>query len=335
MTQYFRPIPMQDRLRPANARMIAQGWCWFDRAERISRGGGRELVGIDDIPAEVAERICAPRAPIAGLTFDAPRIMGILNVTPDSFSDGGKFIAPDAALKHARDMVADGADILDIGGESTRPGADIVPVDIEISRTAPVISAIRADMQTPISIDTRKAEVAQAAIAAGAGLINDVAAFTYDPALSELAASTDTPVCLMHAQGVPKTMQDAPDYADVLLDVYDFLEERIQVAEAAGIPRTNIMIDPGIGFGKMPEHNLAILRNISLFHALGCPILLGASRKAFIGDITGANSAEDRTFGSVSVAQMAIAQGVQILRVHDIKATKQVFAMHMAVTKSE
>ena len=335
MTQYFRPIPMQDRLRPANARMIAQGWCWFDRAERISRGGGRELVGIDDIPAEVAERICAPRAPIAGLTFDAPRIMGILNVTPDSFSDGGKFIAPDAALKHARDMVADGADILDIGGESTRPGADIVPVDIEISRTAPVISAIRADMQTPISIDTRKAEVAQAAIAAGAGLINDVAAFTYDPALSELAASTDTPVCLMHAQGVPKTMQDAPDYADVLLDVYDFLEERIQVAEAAGIPRTNIMIDPGIGFGKMPEHNLAILRNISLFHALGCPILLGASRKAFIGDITGANSAEDRTFGSVSVAQMAIAQGVQILRVHDIKATKQVFAMHMAVTKAE
>ncbi|PHQ99849.1 MAG: dihydropteroate synthase [Marinosulfonomonas sp.] len=335
MTQYFRPIPMQERLRPANSRWIARGWCWFDRAVRISRGGGRELVGMGDIPADVLKRICAPRAPIAGLSFDTPRIMGILNVTPDSFSDGGKFIAPDAALKHARDMVADGADILDIGGESTRPGADIVPVDVEISRTAPVISAICAELKTPVSIDTRKADVARAAITAGASLINDVAAFTYDPSLAELAASTDTSVCLMHAQGVPKTMQDAPDYADVLLDVYDFLEERIQVAITAGIPRTSIMIDPGIGFGKLPEHNLAILRNISLFHALGCPILLGASRKTFIGDITGANSAEDRTFGSVSVAQMAIAQGVQILRVHDIRATKQALAMHMAVTKAE
>ncbi len=333
MMQYFRPIPMQDRRHPANARWIAHGWCWFDRAERITRGGGRELVGIDAIPADVLKRICAARAPITGLSFDTPRIMGILNVTPDSFSDGGKFSAPDAALKHARDMVADGADILDIGGESTRPGADVVTIGAEISRTAPVISALRAALKTPISIDTRKAEVARAAIAAGASLINDVAAFTYDPALAELAANTATPVCLMHAQGVPKTMQDAPDYADVLLDVYDFLAERIQVAETAGIPRTNIMIDPGIGFGKTPDHNLAILRGISLFHALGCPILLGASRKKFIGDITGANSAEDRTFGSVSVAQSALAQGVQILRVHDIKATKQVFAMHMAVTQ--
>ncbi len=335
MTQYFRPIPMQDLLRPANARTIADGWCWFDRAERITRGGGRELVGIDDIPAELVERICAPRAPIAGLSFDAPRIMGILNVTPDSFSDGGKFIAPDAALKHARDMVADGADILDIGGESTRPGADIVSVDIEISRTAPVISAIRAELQTPISIDTRKAEVARTAIAAGAGLINDVAAFTYDPALADLAAETATPVCLMHAQGVPKTMQDAPNYGDVLLDVYDFLAQRIQVAISAGIPRAHIMIDPGIGFGKTTDHCLGLLRDISLFHALGCPILLGASRKTFIGDITGENLAEDRTFGSVSVAQSAVAQGIQILRVHDIKATKQALAMQMAVTTTK
>jgi len=335
MTQYFRPIPMQGHLRPANARRIAQGWCWFDRVERITRGGGRELVGVDDIPTDVVDRICAPRAPVAGLSFDAPRIMGILNVTPDSFSDGGKFNAPDVALEHARDMVADGADILDIGGESTRPGADVVPIDAEISRTAPVISAIRAELQTPISIDTRKAEVARAAVAAGAGLINDVAAFTYDPALADLAVETASPVCLMHAQGVPKTMQDAPSYGDVTLDVYDFLAERISMAEAAGIPRTNIMIDPGIGFGKTPGHNLAILRDISLFHALGCPVLLGASRKTFIGDITGANSAEDRTFGSVSVALMAIAQGIQILRVHDIKPTKQVFAMYMAVTTAE
>ncbi len=330
MTRYFRPIPMQDHVRPDNARLIAGGWCWFDRAERITRDGARELVGIDDIPADVVARISAPRAPVAGLEFNAPRLMGILNVTPDSFSDGGKFSAPDAALTHACNMVAGGADILDIGGESTRPGADFVPVDVEISRTAPVIAAIRSELQTPISIDTRKADVAQAALAAGANLINDVAAFTHDPALAELAAKTNTPVCLMHAQGDPKTMQDAPCYDDVLLDVYDFLSACIQMAQAAGIPRARIVIDPGIGFGKTIAHNLTLLRNISLFHALGCTILLGASRKKFIGDISGANSAKDRTFGSVSVAIGAAAQGVQLLRVHDIAATKQALALQLA-----
>lgn len=331
MTHYFRPISMQDHARPDNARSIAGGWCWFDRAERITRDGGRELIEIKDIPADVVARISAPRAPVAGLEFDTPRLMGILNVTPDSFSDGGKFNAPDAALTHARDMVADGADILDIGGESTRPGADFVPEDVEISRTAPVIAAIRGEMQAPISIDTRKADVAQAALAAGANLINDVAAFTHDAELAKLAAKTSTPVCLMHAQGDPKTMQDAPRYDDVLLDVYDFLEARIQVAQAAGIPRSQIMIDPGIGFGKTTQHCLALLRNISLFHALGCTILLGASRKKFIGDISGAKSAKDRTFGSVSVAMGAVAQGVQILRVHDIAATKQALALQLAI----
>jgi dihydropteroate synthase len=332
VSDYFRPIAMQDRARPENACAIAGGWCWFDRAEKISRNGQKQLVGIDDIPADILDHITTPRAKIAGLRFDAPRLMGVLNVTPDSFSDGGKFNAPDAALQHAREMVAQGADILDIGGESTRPGADFVPEDLEISRTAPVIAAISAQMQTPVSIDTRKAAVARAAIDAGAGLINDVAAFCHDPALAKLAAKTRTSVCLMHAQGDPKTMQDAPYYDDVLLDVYDFLAQRVAVAQAAGISRAEIVIDPGIGFGKTLEHNLTLLRNISLFHGLGCVILLGASRKSFIGDISGATSAQDRAFGSVSVAQMAVLQGVQMLRVHDIAATRQALALQMAIT---
>lgn len=336
MMKYYRPIPMQGAARPANARQIAGGWCWFDRVEQITRRGGwRKLIAIGEVPAEVLTRITTPRADIAGLTFDTPRIMGILNVTPDSFSDGGDFSAPEAAMKHARDMVIDGADILDIGGESTRPGADVVPVDLEISRTAPVISAIRSEMQTPVSIDTRNAAAAQAAINAGANLINDVSAFSHDADMAGVAADTAAPVCLMHAQGAPKTMQDAPSYEDVLLDVYDYLEARIQMAEAAGIPRARIMIDPGIGFGKRPEHNLLLLQNISLFHALGCVILLGASRKKFIGDITGTASAKDRTFGSVAVAILAVTQGVQMMRVHDIKPTKQAISMQMAITMTK
>lgn len=332
--QYFRPIPMQDSARPDNAHLIAGGWCWFDRVERITRGGAREVIPVSDVPEDVLQRISAPRAAMAGLSFEAPRIMGILNVTPDSFSDGGDFTAPEAALKHAREMLADGADILDIGGESTRPGADVVPIEQEVARTAQVISSIRDALEASVSIDTRNAKTAEAAIKAGADLINDVSAFSHDPDMLAVAVKTAAPVCLMHAQGVPKTMQAEPRYDDVLLDVYDYLAGRIQIAEAAGIPRVRIMIDPGIGFGKRPEHNLALLSDISLFHALGCVILLGASRKKFIADITGAQSAKDRTFGSVAIAQMAVTQGVQVVRVHDIKPTKQAIAMQMAITKT-
>lgn len=334
MKTYFRAVPMTDPMRPANARSIADGWCWFDRAEKISRNGQSELVSIDEINADILQRITSPRCTIAGLTFEQPRLMGILNVTPDSFSDGGKFSNPDDAVRHANDMVRQGADILDIGGESTRPGADYVDINDEISRTAPVILAIRKKLDVPISIDTRKSAVAKAALDAGADLINDVAAFTHDPTLIHLVAQRNAPVCLMHAQGDPKTMQDKPCYDNVLLDVYDFLEEKIMAAEAAGIPRTRIIIDPGIGFGKTAQHNLTLLANISLFHSLGCVILLGASRKKFIGDITGEKSAKDRVSGSVCVAQTATSQGVQLLRVHDIKETKQAIAMQKAtITK--
>jgi len=268
---------------------------------------------------------------MGGVSMDVPQIMGILNVTPDSFSDGGLFHATDRAVSHAKQMAAAGATILDIGGESTRPGAHFVPVGEEIDRTAPVIAALAAENVPPMSIDTRKAAVAEMAISAGAAWVNDISAGTYDPQMGALAAQMGTPLCLMHAQGDPKTMQDAPCYDDVLLDVYDFLETRIAWAEAAGVQRAHIIVDPGIGFGKTLDHNLTLLRNIALFHSLGCPILLGASRKRFIGEISGAAAADERMAGSVAVALAAIAQGVQIVRVHDVAQTQQALALWQAV----
>lgn len=328
---YYRPIPMNDTHRPADAQCLAGGWAWFTHAEVMERGQAGRLIAAKDIPSDVLDRLSAPRPAIAGLTMDAPKIMGILNVTPDSFSDGGKFNAPDAALAQARAMIADGADILDIGGESTRPGAATVETTDEIARTAPVISAIRAQSDVAISIDTRKAAVAQAALEAGANLINDVSAFTFDPDMAGVAAAANAPSCLMHAQGDPATMQIAPHYEDVTLDVYDHLNARINAAEAAGLRRDQIVVDPGIGFGKTLEHNLTLLRNISIFHGLGCAVLLGASRKKFIGTLGHAPDAADRMPGSVAVALYGVRQGVQILRVHDTLATRQALSLQLAL----
>lgn len=330
--RYYRPIAQTDAFRPPEAKSIAGGWSWFTHAEVLSRSGTEGLVPVADIPEPWLTRLTAPRADVAGMSMSRVQIMGILNVTPDSFSDGGRFNAAPAALEHAVEMVKDGADIIDIGGESTRPGAAEVAIEDEINRTAPVIAAIRASGNTtPISIDTRKAAVAQAALDAGASLVNDVAAFTFDPALAAVTAKAGAPVCLMHAQGNPDTMQDDPSYANVLLDVFDFLEERVTAAEAAGIPRDRIVVDPGIGFGKTLDHNLALLRGLSLFHGLGCAILLGVSRKRFIGVIGNAQEAADRMPGSVAVALAGAAQGVQILRVHDVKETRQALSLSEAV----
>lgn len=259
--------------------------------------------------------------------------MGILNVTPDSFSDGGRFLDPAAALAQGRAMAAAGADVIDIGGESTRPGAAEVSITDETARTAPVIAALRAGgVPALISIDTRKAEVAEAALAAGAGMVNDVAAFSFDPAMAEVVARAGVPVCLMHAQGTPATMQADPQYDDVVLDVYDFLAGRIAAAEAAGIARARIVVDPGIGFGKTQAHNLALIRGLALFHGLGCPVLLGASRKRFIGSIGGEAQADRRGPGSMAVALAGVAEGVQVLRVHDVADTRQALALWQAVT---
>ncbi|SFR43096.1 dihydropteroate synthase [Yoonia tamlensis] len=332
MSRYYQPAVRWGADRPAGAYPLAGGFCWFDRVTLRARGQVDRWITADAVPADVLDRLTRPRAPIAGMAMDRPQLMGILNVTPDSFSDGGQFAATKAAVAHALAMVQAGAAIIDIGGESTRPGAKTVPIADEIARVLPVITAIRAQSPIPISIDTRKAPVAQAAITAGADLVNDVSALGYDAGTAQVAATAGTPVCLMHAQGDPATMQQNPAYDDVLLDVYDYLEQRIAHATAAGIARDRIVIDPGIGFGKTLDHNLALLRGLSLFHALGCPILLGASRKKFIGTIGGDLSA-DRTSGSVAVALHGARQGVQLLRVHDISATKQALDLEWAINQ--
>lgn len=328
---YYRPIPRVDPSRPKDALTLAGGWCWFDHVEVFARHRAPVQLPVSELPELERARLVAPRPAFAGLDMSRPNLMGILNVTPDSFSDGGQFNDPNAARAQAQALIDGGADILDIGGESTRPGASYVTVEDEISRTAPVIASIRAHSDIAISIDTRKSEVAKAALEAGAELINDVYAFTHDPALAALSAVEDAPVCLMHAQGDPEVMQENPTYENVLLDVYDFLEERISAAQAAGIKRDKIMIDPGIGFGKSVVHNLQLLNRISLFHTLGCPILLGASRKRFIGTIANETDAMARMPGSIAVALGAVLQGVQLCRVHDIKETKQALALLEAV----
>lgn len=332
MTDYFRPFARTDASRTVTAFTLAGGWCWFDQVEVLRRDAAPTVVPAHSLDDDVLKRLCAPRADIAGMAMDAPRIMGILNVTPDSFSDGGQFNAPEAAMTQAQVLIGGGADILDIGGESTRPGAAEVPVDQEIARTAPVIAALRgAGVTTPISIDTRKAAVGAAAMAAGADLINDVAAFTFDPELLSVAVAERAPVCVMHAQGTPETMQSDPRYDDVVMDVYDALSGYVETCVAAGLRRDQITVDPGIGFGKTLEHNIKLLKSLSIFHGLGCPILLGASRKRFIGVIGDVPEAADRMPGSVAVAMAAAAQGVQILRVHDVAATRQALRLTQAM----
>ncbi|ULB08956.1 dihydropteroate synthase [Cereibacter azotoformans] len=330
---YVRPIPLADPARPEGALPLAGGPLFFDRVEILERGRTPLILPARELDPAALAPLTAPRPPLAGLSMGRPRVMGILNVTPDSFSDGGRFAALPDALAQAQALASDGADILDIGGESTRPGAAEVDAADEISRTAPVIEMLRGQgLSLPVSIDTRKAAVAEAALQAGADLVNDVAALTWDVGLANLVARSGAPVCLMHAQGTPQTMQADPRYDDVLLDVYDWLAERIRAAEAAGIPRSRIVTDPGIGFGKTLEHNLAILRRLSLFHGLGCPILLGASRKRFIGTLSGEPLADRRMGGSVAVALAAAAQGAQILRVHDVRETRQALVLWRAVT---
>ncbi len=323
MTVYYRPLVQIGPRRPADAVPVAGGWAWFTHAESLTRSSS-DIVSHRDVPEPWQTRLSAPRTAFAGLQFSAPVIMGILNVTPDSFSDGGAHDAPEAALQAAKGMVAAGAHMIDVGGESTRPGAQTVPEKEEIRRTEPVIRALRdRQILQTVSIDTRKASVAQAALDAGASLVNDVSGFTFDPELATLCAARGVPVCVMHAQGDPATMQAAPHYENVVLDVYDFLEKRIGALVDQGVARDRIIADPGIGFGKTQAHNLYLLRNLSLFHGLGVPILLGASRKRFIGTIGGEPRAEARAPGSIAVALAALEQGVQIVRVHDVAETTQ------------
>ena len=332
---YFRPIVMSDPARPEAAVPVVGGPCWFDRVEVLTRGRAPVIVPVDDLGAADLARLSVPRPDFGGLAMDRTRIMGILNVTPDSFSDGGLFLKPEAAVMQAR-LMASGAEIIDIGGESTRPGAVEVSAEDEIARTVPVIAALRAGgLEAAVSIDTRKAVVAEAALAAGATWVNDVTALRFDAAMAGVAAKAGVPVVLMHSLASPATMQDDPQYDDVLLDVYDALASRVAFAEAAGIRRENIAVDPGIGFGKTLQHNLALLARLSLFHDLGLPVLLGASRKRFIGTIAAEDEAQRRMPGSLAVALWGVAQGVQMIRVHDVAETRQALSLWQAVRQGE
>lgn len=259
------------------------------------------------------------------LDLTHPQVMGILNVTPDSFSDGGEFRALDAAVAQARKMVADGAGIIDVGGESTRPGASVVSVEEEIARVVPVIQAIQQELDIPISIDTSKPEVMRAAVNAGAGLINDVRALQVDGAL-EAAVECDVPVCLMHSQGTPQTMQNDPQYDDVVTDVIAFLSERINKCEQAGISRDKLILDPGFGFGKRASHNLQLMQSLSKFVEQGLPVLVGVSRKSMIGKLLNV-SVEERLAASLSLAAISVWQGAKIIRSHDVRETVQAIMM--------
>lgn len=264
-------------------------------------------------------------------------LMGIVNITPDSFSDGGLFVGRQAGIDHAVSLARQGADILDIGGESTRPGAHEVSIDEELKRVIPVIEALidlkkkDATLKVRISIDTRKSEVMRQAIHAGVDIINDVTALQYDDDSVLVAAECDCPVILMHGKGDPKVMQDNPTYKDVVEDVFEALRERIEICQQAGISRHRLVADPGIGFGKTLQHNLQLLANLERFHQLGVPLLLGASRKRFIGSLSGEEDPLKRAPGSIATALHGVSQGVQILRVHDVAKTRQALDVWRAI----
>ena len=261
--------------------------------------------------------------------LDVPRVMGIVNVTPDSFSDGGEHFDTDAAIAHGLRLVEEGADVLDVGGESTRPGAGEVPVDEELRRVVPVIEALAARTQVPVSVDTSKPEVMRAAVAAGAGMINDVYALRREGAL-DAAAALGVPVVLMHMLGEPRSMQDEPRYDEVVDEVHRFLAERIFAAQMAGIDKKHIVVDPGFGFGKTREDNLQLLARLERFTDLGVPVLAGLSRKRTIGELTGRDAAE-RVHGSVAAHLIAVQRGARIVRVHDVAATVDALKVWNAV----
>lgn len=276
-------------------------------------------------------RLSEPRKPVAGLAMNACHVMGIVNTTPDSFSDGGVNADAGIAIENARAMARDGAVLLDVGGESTRPGSDPVDEPEEWRRIEPVVTALVVD-GLKVSCDTRKAAIMQKVAHAGVAMINDVSALTYDPGALSAVAASDLPVCLMHAQGDPKTMQQNPEYDNVVLDVYDWLAQRIDTVVAAGIARDRIIADPGIGFGKSFAHNLELMAGLTLFHGLGVPVLLGASRKGFIGAVTGEKIAANRQAGSAVAALSGAMSGMQFVRVHDVTATRHALSMWRAST---
>jgi dihydropteroate synthase len=331
------------------ARPLAGGPVAFTRVAAIAVDRDRQPVSLGlalhdldagTAPARLAPRVLrqlaslsAVRPAWSGFALDRPLVMGIVNVTPDSFSDGGRLLAPEAAIVHGLGLREAGADILDVGGESTRPGAAPVADDEELRRVEPVVRALAA-AGAVVSIDTRHAAVMAAALDAGARIVNDVSALTHDPAALAVVANRRAGVVLMHMQGEPATMQRAPRYDSVLVEVLEYLEERLAACAAAGIPPERIVLDPGIGFGKTVAHNLELIAGIAAFHALGCGVLLGVSRKATIARLSRGEPPAARLPGSLAAGLFGIGQGVQILRVHDVAETRQALALWDALSRS-
>ncbi len=266
----------------------------------------------------------------AGLTLDRPRIMGVVNVTPDSFSDGGDFFVAEAAIEHGLALVSDGADLVDVGGESTRPGSDPVDADAELARVIPVVRGL-ARQGVVVSIDSRRAAVMRAALDVGAAVVNDVTALTADVEAMGVVAAAGVPVVLMHMRGEPKTMQVDPHYDDAPIEVHDYLADRVAACEAAGITRDRIALDPGIGFGKTVTHNLQILNRLDIYNEIGCPVVLGISRKSMIAKLDRDVPPKDRVAGSLAAALQGVARGAHILRVHDVAETRQALALWRAI----
>jgi dihydropteroate synthase len=345
MSLYIRPIGLlwgedaETAVANGTAGWLAGGPAAFGMAELILRDGktieGEQrgyrdlLASRDTLIAERLLRITAPRVPAVRTELRIPAVMGIINVTPDSFSDGGDHLRMEDAVSHGARLAEEGAAIIDIGGESTRPGSEGISIEEERKRVIGIVAELSSRGHA-VSIDTRKPEIMKEAAKAGAVLINDVTALRFNVRSREVAAALKLPVCLMHARGEPRTMQVNPTYENVVLDVFDELESFIAQAEAFGLPRQMQLADPGIGFGKTYRHNLEILRCLSLYHGLGVALVVGASRKAFIGALTDEKTAKHRTFGSIGAAIAAAAQGAQIVRVHDVKATVQALALWRA-----
>lgn len=339
---YLRPtgfVESPQRHDGATAR-LAGTMLWFSQVELIRSGEGPQLVPVQDwdrfvaaLPpeqqvraSELFSRITSPRPALQmgarTIRLDQPQVMGIINMTPDSFSDGGKNADIEAAAEAAFAMTSAGAAMIDVGGESTRPGAPLIWEGDEIARVQPLIGRLSAS-GTAISIDTRKAAVMEAAVAAGASMINDISALLYDDRALEVTKALNVPVVLMHAPSQGSDPHKGGDYADVVLDVFDWLDARVAAVEAAGISRDKILVDPGIGFGKSLADNLAIINNLSIYHGIGCPILFGASRKRMIGALSNEASVEQRLGGSIFLAMKAVEQGAHIVRVHDAVETVQ------------
>ena len=316
---------------------LAGGLTWFASVEMLTVENGKrvaaEMLPVAGIKERFDDGLASQWAALTGprpalqlgertVRLDQPQVMGIVNATPDSFSDGGQFADAAAAAEAGAGMTAEGAAMIDVGGESTRPGALVVWEGDEIERVVPIIRQLAAG-GTAVSVDTRKAAVMEAALAAGARLVNDVSALTFDGRSAEVVAASGAPVVLMHHQGDPQTMQDNPRYDDVLVEVYQWLEDRIAAVAAAGIARDRILIDPGFGFGKSVAHNLELMNGLALLHSLGCPIVLGASRKRTIGALSNEAPADQRLGGSIAFALKAAEQGAQIIRAHDVPETVQ------------